>query len=89
MILCCAPIKAQEKTNEPPSMAFLEYLADMEEVDGKFYGPQDMNFELCQSKKEEQKEKHIEIRTDINGIQNDKPPKNEDQATEQECKSHG
>jgi hypothetical protein len=45
--LCFSPLKAQESSNELPSMAFLEYLAEMTEIDGKLYGPQDIPVEGC------------------------------------------
>jgi hypothetical protein len=88
LLLCCSPLNAQEHVSVPPSVAFLEYLADMEEVDGKLYGPQDMQLETCQRTILDQEKKHNEIKTEINGIQNEKPPKNEDQAIKQECKNH-
>jgi len=47
-----------------PSMAFLNYLAEMTEVDGKLVGPQDMQAEkLSQgdSKKQQQDKKLTEI----------------------------
>ena len=34
LILACIPLKAQEKVDKLPSIAFLEYLAELEEVDG-------------------------------------------------------
>lgn len=88
LILCCAPLKAQEKVDELPSIALLEYLADMEDVDGKLYGPQDMNLVPCQRSVLEREEQNNETSNEINGVQNDKAQKNEKTATEQECKHH-
>ncbi len=86
LVLCCVPLKAQENIDELPSIAFLEYLADMTEIDGTFYGPQDINVESCQrsvSEREEQNnEKTNEASIESNSDQNDKT------ATEQECKHY-
>jgi len=87
-ILCCASLKAQESVDTLPSIAFLEYLADMEEVDGKLYGPQDMHVESCKKLASAQVKQSNETRDEINGVQNDKPPKNEDTAIKQECNDH-
>ncbi len=87
LILLCAPLKAQENMNDLPSMAFLEYLADMEEVDGKLYGPQDINLKPCSSLDSAQ-EKQDGTSNKINGVQHDKPPKNEEPEIKQECKNH-
>ena len=86
--LCCAPLKAQHKVDELPSIPFLEYLADMQEVDGKLYGPQDMSVEPCQRSVSEREEQNNENSNEVNGAQNDKAQKNEKTATEQECKHH-
>ncbi len=92
LLLSCAPLKAQENVNELadklPSIAFLEYLAEMEEVDDKLLGPQDMYVEPCQDSTAAQEKQNNETRNEINGVQNDKPPKNEDPAIKHECKYH-
>lgn len=41
-LLKCYPLSAEEMNKKQPSMAFLEYLADQVEVDGKLIGPIDM-----------------------------------------------
>jgi len=45
--LFISPVKAKEsgekqQVNKPLNLAFLEYLADMKEVNGQLLGPQDM-----------------------------------------------
>jgi len=82
IFLCCVPLEAQENVDELPSIAFLEYLADMKEIDGKLYGPQDINVEPCHRSVSEQEEQNNETSNENNGDQNDKA------ATEQECKHH-
>jgi len=88
LVLCCFSSNAQEKVDEIPSIAFLEYLADMEEVDGKLYGPQDMRVEPCQRSVSNQEKQKNETRNETNGVQNDKPPKNEKTACKQENTNH-
>ena len=82
LIWCCTPLKAQENVDESPSIDFLKYLADMKEVDGKLYGPQDINLVPCQRSESEREEQNNETSNENNGDQNDKA------ATEQECKHH-
>ncbi len=88
LILACVPLKAQEKVDKLPSIAFLEYLAELQEVDGKLYGPQDMKFKLCQSSTQEKKELHHETPNDINNGQNDNAKKRELSTNVPECKHH-
>lgn len=44
LLLTCynSPILAQDETLEAPDMAFLEYLAGLQQVDGKWLSPVDM-----------------------------------------------
>lgn len=88
LFLCCVPLKAQENVDELPSIAFLEYLADMKEIDGKLYGPQDINLVPCQRSESEREEQNNETSNENNVVQNDKAQKNDKTATEQECKHH-
>jgi len=104
LILCSTPSKAQQKEDEIPSIALLEYLAEMTEVDGKFYGPQDMSLALCQSVSAEQNKQSTETSTEtsaetsnensnetnigVNGGQDDKAQKNEKSANKPGCKYH-
>lgn len=92
LILYCAPLKAQETVDELPSIAFLEYLAEMKEIDGKLYGPQDINLEPCQRLIPEREEKHNETTNEAsiesNGGQNNKAQKSGKTAIEQGCKRH-
>lgn len=87
LLLSCVLVQAQENADELPSIAFLEYLAEMKEVDGKLYGPQDMKTKPCQLSKQEREEQH-ETRNDINDGQNDKAKKIEISANDQGCKHH-
>jgi len=63
-------IKKQQHVNndKTPSMEFLNYLADMTEVDGKLVGPQDMQKDkLSQSKNEQrQQDKNLTEISDEN-----------------------
>jgi len=88
LLLACVPLKAQEKVDKLPSIAFLEYLAELQEVDGKLYGPQDMTSKLCQSSTQNKKEQHHEAPNDINDGQNDNAKKREVPTNVQECKRH-
>jgi len=88
LILSCGPLQAQENVDKLPSIAFLEYLADMKEVDGKLYGPQDIYVELCPKLASTPEKQSNETRNKTNGVQNDKPPKNEEPANKQECDDH-
>jgi hypothetical protein len=36
------PVKVQQNQDKLPSLALLQYLANMTELDGQLYGPQDM-----------------------------------------------
>jgi hypothetical protein len=47
LLLGLPQLQAQESKQALPSLALLEYLADMTEVDGKLVGPQDMNAQPC------------------------------------------
>ena len=65
------PVGATEPTDKIPSMAFLEYLAELVEVDGKLVGPQDMKIEpnikeeqKAKQKTEQKTEPKIEPKTD-------------------------
>ena len=40
--MCFSSVKAQKNNEALPSMAFLEYLAEMTEINGQLYGPQDL-----------------------------------------------
>lgn len=77
LILSCVPLQAQDNADELPSIAFLEYLAEMKEVNGKLYGPQDMKIKPFQLSKQEREEQHHETPNDINDGQNDKAKKPE------------
>jgi hypothetical protein len=88
LILACVPLKAQEKVDKLPSIAFLEYLAELEEVDGKYYGPQDMKIKPCQLSTQEKKVQHYETSYDINDGQNDNAKKREISTNVPECKHH-
>jgi hypothetical protein len=87
LLLSCVLVQAQENADELPSIAFLEYLAEMKEVDGKLYGPQDMKIKPCRLSKQEREEQH-ETPNDINDGQNDKAKKIEISANDQGCKHH-
>jgi len=82
--MCCTPLKAQESSADMPSIAFLEYLAEMTEIDGKLYGPQDLPLIDCKKillKRDEKK--------DGSGKgDNEKIPKDESSILEQECLSN-
>jgi hypothetical protein len=88
LILACVPLKAQEKVEKLPSIAFLEYLAELQEVDGKLYGPQDMKIKSCQLSTQEKKEQYHETSNDINVGQNDNAKKRQVSTNVQECKHH-
>ena len=88
LILACIPLKAQEKVDKLPSIAFLEYLGELEEVDGKLYGPQDMKIKPCPLSELEKEEQHHETSNDINDGQNDNAKKHENSTNVQECKHH-
>jgi len=94
LFLCCIPLKAQENVDKFPSIAFLEYLADMQVVDGNYYGPQDMNGEGCQGsiQKERNNGSSNEISNETNNEPNsdkdDEAKTNDKTATKQECKHH-
>jgi len=67
-----------------PSIAFLEYLAEMTEIDGKLYGPQDLPLIHCKKtllKREEKKD-------DSGKGDSEKVPKDENSILEQECLSN-
>ena len=87
-ILCCAPLGAKEQAEKLPSIAFLEYLAEMKEVDGEYYGPQDMKVELCKVSVSKREKQPNESRKAINGEQDDQEQKNDKTAKESECKHH-
>lgn len=86
------PLTASENQNESQrvqvlSMAFLEYLADMSEVDGKLIGPQDIPSNKCINQQQpltrhEDKKENSEI--DNSEQKAFEPTKK----TEEECKSH-
>ena len=79
--MCFTPLKAQESPNELPSMAFLEYLAEMTEIDGKLYGPQDIPVEHCNKagfKQDENKD-------GSSHEHDEQAPKNESSILDQEC----
>ena len=88
LILACVPLQAQEKVDKLPSIAFLEYLAELEEVDGKLLGPQDMKIAPCILSKQKKEELHHETSYDINASQNDNAKKHESSTNAQECKHH-
>jgi len=79
--LCFSPLKAQESPNELPSMAFLEYLAEMTEIDGKLVGPQDVPVERC--KKDDFKQD--ENKDGSSHERDEKAPKDENSLLDQEC----
>ena len=85
MGLWLMPLKAQENIQEVPSMAFIEYLAEMEEVNGKLYGPQDIATTHCQKLAQTQEDKKDEtINEQKNKAQTDK--KSKSSALKPECK---
>lgn len=88
LLLSCVPLQAQDNVDELPTIAFLEYLAEMKEVDGKLYGPQDMKVKPCQLSKQEREEQYHETPNDNNDGQNDKVKKPEVSANDQGCKHH-
>ena len=65
LVLFCYSLQAEQKNvknvtiEKQLSMAFLNYLAEMTEVDGKLVGPQDMTDKRCLSPAE-----HRELRED-------------------------
>ncbi len=79
-----APLKAQESLDELPSMAFLEYLADMKEIDGKLYGPQDIPSEYCKKTRF----KRDENKDGSSDGHDEHAPKNESSILDQECISN-
>ena len=69
--VCFSSLKAQEKQHTAlkdvqPSIAFLEYLADMTEVDGEFLDPQDIVENGCQKMNSQQNDNN----ESTNGQQN-------------------
>lgn len=61
--MCLSGVKAQEKQsmadkNGQPSIEFLEYLAEMKEVNGEFLDPLDMQTEICQNLDKRETEKN-------------------------------
>jgi hypothetical protein len=72
-----------------PSIAFLEYLADMTEVDGKYYGPQDMRIEACKDSVNKPKNQNDitnnTANNTTNGDKNEKAQENDKAAKMQEC----
>jgi len=75
LCLYITPIQAQEGLDELPSMAFLEYLADMTEIDGKLYGPQDLPAINCKKNsliRDENKDESSNGHTEKSS-KNDKP----------------
>lgn len=86
LALFCVQLQAQE--NELPSIAFLEYLAEMKEVDGKFYGPQDIDIAPCLLPKQKQEELPHEIENNINDKENVQAKKGKSSANALECKPH-
>jgi hypothetical protein len=79
--LCFTPLKAQESSNELPSMAFLEYLAEMTEIDGKLYGPQDIPVRLC-NKNDFKQDENKDGSSRGHDVQ---VPKNKSSVVDQEC----
>lgn len=81
-------LQADENTDELPSIAFLEYLAEMKEVDGQLYGPLDMDLKLCQTTAQKREEQKNESSSDHDEAQNSKALKRLESAKDKECKYH-
>jgi len=79
--MCITPLQAQEALDELPSMAFLEYLAEMTEIDGKLYGPQDLPPINCKKNSL----KRDENKNDSSNGHTEKAPKDDKPLLAQEC----
>ena len=81
LCMCITPLKAQDVHDELPSMAFLEYLAEMTEIDVKLYGPQDLPVVICKKsslKRDENKDESSNGHTE-------QAPKDDKPLLAQEC----
>jgi len=88
LLLSSFSLQAKEKTDILPSIAFLEYLANMKEVDGKLYGPQDMTIKRCQPTTEKREEKKNETSSNDHEGQKKNALVSDGSATDKECKYH-
>jgi hypothetical protein len=79
--MCITPIQAQDALDELPSMAFLEYLAEMTEIDGKLVGPQDLPIINCKKNGL----KRDENKNDSSNGHTEKAPKDDKPLLAQEC----
>ena len=79
-------ISAQQNQQALPSILFLEYLADMTEVDGQLIGPQDISTSLCKLVKPKQKKN--EDKSENEEQDNAVPNSSTQSPVEKECTNH-